>query len=516
MPLDPSIPLSIRPAEFTPPAQNIATLMAIRGQISELALRQQQSEVARQNALDIEQQRVQRERDNDSVSKMTSLMADPAVHDAIGKGDFTPIWKAGITPSVASPVIANIQKAQEAAQTLAKGKADFYAQGRSLLGSVIEGLDPTDDAKAADQFNSAVLNLSKEHPELAQQISQVAPGPNFRDQIKSIGTENGVFHSILANKAALDKTAADTSEATQRANQAQAAAAMDNFKLDLMKNGADPKTLAVSVAALIDPKLHPQAYQDAMAEAALASKTGDMKNVFDAVHGIYDKQIGAVQAQANLMPGEIKKATSIAQAEAPIHVGEQVAVQKSLAGLSPEPFRDIIDKGERDKLMDQTATARTNYANVLSDAQKILDTARAEQGTNKVAGAALTVDMARSLISGGRQLGPVMHSISSNSGNVMDAIEGRLKGFGGNDKLPPDIVKSIVDMSVITQQAAKRQYANDLENLKMRGVKTDLIPPPSIQPTQPNLPSIGTPGKDKNGKKVTVKGHYDNGDIEVE
>ena len=135
-----------------------------------------------------------------------------------------------------------------------------------------------------------------------------------------------------------------------------------------------------------------------------------------------------------------------------------------------------------------TAAAKlyTDASTALNQSQQLLDTIKAEQGGNKAAASAITVDQARSRISNSRAMGQVMHQVSSQSGNLMDKIEGRLRGIGGTDSLPPDVVKDIASLATIQQRAAQNNFQSGLQMLKMRGVDTAKIPVPTMPSAVPD------------------------------
>lgn len=229
MPLDTNIPLQVQAPQITSPLQNIGSLMQLKGQMAEIALRNQQIEQSKQQAADIAEQVQARHRQNEAQTKLSTILADPANHAKIRNGDLSPLWESGASPDVVNTVATGLNTAYQKALDLSKDQAAFHATGRGLVKDAIEGIDPTDDAIAAQQLNGAMQVIGKDHPELVQGWQPLQPGPNFRQQIKDIGANNLVAHAMLVDQAGIDKNAADIRKLNSEA---------DNSDADAKKKGA--------------------------------------------------------------------------------------------------------------------------------------------------------------------------------------------------------------------------------------------------------------------------------------
>lgn len=250
MALDTAIPLQVQAPQIASPLQNIGGLMQLKGQMAEIALRNQQIETSKQNAADIAEQVQKRKRENDAQAKLSTILADPANHAKIRNGDLSPLWESGASPDVVNTVATGLNTAYQKALDLSKDQAAFHATGRGLVKDAIEGIDPKDDAIAAQQFNGAMQVIGKDHPELTQGFTPLQAGPNFRQQVKDIAANNSVAHAMLVDQAAQDKSKADTAKLTADAGKATA----DAYKTTALlpgeiaaqgtKNDQDSLTLA--------------------------------------------------------------------------------------------------------------------------------------------------------------------------------------------------------------------------------------------------------------------------------
>lgn len=229
MALNTEIPLQVQAPQITSPLQNIGSLMQLKGQMAEIALRNQQIEQSKQQAADIAEQVQTRHRQNEAQTKLSTILADPANHAKIRNGDLSPLWESGASPDVVNNVAAGLSTAYDKALSLSKDQAAFHATGRGLVKDAIEGIDAKDDTIAAQQLNGAMQVIGKDHPELVQGWQPLQPGPNFRQQIKDIGANNLVAHAMLVDQAGIDKNAADIRKLNSEA---------DNSAADAKKKGA--------------------------------------------------------------------------------------------------------------------------------------------------------------------------------------------------------------------------------------------------------------------------------------
>lgn len=247
MPIDPSIPLSVKTPEPISPLATIGGLMQMREMASQIALRTAQTQTQQQQAQDIAQQAAQRERDNQSANSLRDLMKDPAIYTKVAKGDYSPIYGAGISANVASAAIKNFDEQRKTAQGLETGKADLYAKQRGWLKDMLEGADSEkDDAISASQYNGGRQTLGQQAPDLAKNLPILQPGPNYRQQLAALINTNGFHHAMLEEAASLaaksattEKDVALTAESKQKTAVASRAQALQELSaVDPANQGA--------------------------------------------------------------------------------------------------------------------------------------------------------------------------------------------------------------------------------------------------------------------------------------
>ncbi len=521
------IPLQVQAPAPTSLLSSVGAFQNIRDQISQIALRHAQTEQANQQAQEYQVQAAQRNRDLADQNTVQEVEKDPGSYAKIASGDLSPV--------IGKVQDATVQKLRASVNTALQNEAtrttEELAQRGSAHANIGTSLASLQQMRAPDgsldigRVNEAlpgvIQGLMPDLKILGLDSSKVPDSVTDEDHLKLLTSRLGAAAALTSAAQKIKSEQATAAEAAGRGAQATAEANLANFRLDLMKGLTDPASIGANVDKLIDPVAHPQANADAKAAASLAAKSGDPAKVTEAVKSIYDEQVGKpeggaaaiaaetpgkVAQQAAMLPGQIRQAGAEAQARIPAEVAGRVQSAQALAQQAPAAFSGIIDPSERDAVMKDTATARNAYADSLNQTQTILDTLKAEQSGNKVAGSALTVDQARSLVTSGRQLGSVLHQVSGNSGNLIDSIEGKLQGLAGTDKLPPDVAKSIGAFTVITQQAAKRKYESDLDSLAMRGLDKSKIAPPSIS----SGPQVGDIVK-IDGKKIKISAIYADG-----
>lgn len=334
MPIDAAIPLQVQPVRPPDAITSIGQLMQLRNLGVERQLRQAQIAEANANTANIEAQAAQRQRDVAATNQLTELLGDPANQASVGKGDFAPFLSAGIPETVLTPFMQNIQAMQEKAQALQKGKADFYAGGRQQLADTIQGLDPADDARALAQWNEAKQVLASQHPELAATLPDLAPGPNFRQQLSDIAASNGVAKSILSNQAELEKTREAAAASKASAAESTAKAGETNLQQQVLQHKLDlynvltktPQALETRVAQSINPNKYPALYQRAVNEA---------KNAPD-LEGI-NNAIGKYAQQASEQERQIALKTNPALADFEVNLaGRRAQAEANALSLTPE------------------------------------------------------------------------------------------------------------------------------------------------------------------------------------
>jgi len=499
MGLNPSIPLQVQVPQPSSPLETIAGIMQIRGQMAQMAYRQQEIEKMKAETQ-------QRNRDLDSYNKVQQVLADPAKRERIVKQqDYTPIWEAGVSPNIGQDVIGKLQGLATTAQGLIKGKAEHHAAGRAILTTTIEGLDPKDDTRAATQWNGAIDILAQDHPELAQNLEKLTPGPNFRDQIKQIAGTNSVAHTILEHQAALEKEQAATaaSKATAALHQAetpgaQAKAEREELTTSAMKAALqNPQSGAAAIDQAIPPRLDATvntAYKSAWQAAMAAGDPQAAAHVVAAAAG-HAAQI-RMATSPEVRAGKAATARAEAEATAPVHQATAIATAKALrvgdnpavAGVAPAAVAKV--QADAIKLDQDYIGAKT----AAEDIGAVLDMAEAG---NKAAGAnvpLMGVGAINAVNSIKRINQAEIHQYGT-AGSLYDKIAGKLQGWTEGKPILTDVLN---DMRELHRALGQGAYSKCTSGLKALNTRTGAAFQPTIDapniraaPVAPTVHKVG-------------------------
>ena len=481
MPLNPQIPLSVRIPEAPSAMQSIAGLMQLRGQLSDIALRQAQIEQARQAAAENEALSRQKNRDLADQNTIQSLETDPAVYAKIHAGDLSPL--AGkVQPKTFESVQKFVNDAIEKKMTLDTSKLAQEQAAHKEIGQTLDslqrmtGADGSLDLDRVNQSLPGAINaLSTQLRLIGVDPSQLPKSVHSADELQRMAAQAGALGALTDAALGRKKTQAETEQAGAAAASSQATADLSQFKLNLMKGGSDATAIASQVDALIDPVKFPKANQDAKAAAALASKSGDMSKVADAVQGIYDKQVGALQSQSELEPGEVKKAVDIERATAPIKLANSIAEAKvmragdnaAVSGVAPAAIATV--QNDAIKLDQEYGSAKS----VADSMQHILDLA---QSGNKAAGSNIPLVGVETLnaLNGIKRINTAEIAQYGTAGSLLDEIKGKLGKIPSGQPVPADVIADIRQLHQTLTQDAYSKYKANLDNLNKRtGSKYD-------------------------------------------
>ena len=164
MAIDPSIALNVKPIQFESPMQSIGGLMQMRGQMADIALRNQQLETSKAQAADVAEQTAQRHRRNSSIQDLTRIISTDAAQKAMAAGDYSSVQ--GIDPEVSQPYIEHRQEQEKRMIGLTADKAALYSSGRDIVGKNVATLqgqleaDPNQAEALINQYNSMLPTLA--------------------------------------------------------------------------------------------------------------------------------------------------------------------------------------------------------------------------------------------------------------------------------------------------------------------------------------------------------------------
>jgi len=335
-------------------------------------------------------------------------------------------------------------------------------------------LHPTDDSAAAEQFNGFRQTLAAEHPELAQRLPQLNPGPNFRDQVKDLAASNGVARMMLENQAALEgkqaETAAKTTEAGLSAAKtpgAQAESEKQQLQTNAMKAFmANPQTGAQQIDAILPASLDPQAnasYKATLQSVMQLSGPEAAGHVIEAAASHASALTQALNPQTRA--AKIADTVATERATAPIKTAQAVATETTLAPLklqqSVAQARAMMGTGPTSNVPPHLAVPAINafekagqeYVGALNAADEMSSIISLARAGNKVAYAyapvtgVLTINTANGIK---RVNMPEIESYGA-AGSAFDRVKGWLGKQTSGASIPPDVLN---DMDALHSQLA--------------------------------------------------------------
>ncbi len=485
MSLDPSIPLSVKPIEVASPLQTIGGLMQLRGAMTQQLLHQAQIEKEQQQTAEYRAVAEQRNRDLQSNRLLQGVMMNPANHDALGKGDYSSIWKAGVSPAIATPAIENLQKQAQSALALQKGKAEQLATGHALLGQTIAGLDVKDDDVAAQQWNAALPILAQSHPEISAELQHLAPGPNFRQQLQGIAAANGVARSIYENSAKLEAEQAGTAQKKSETEKNQAEASKITAELPGVTAEGEKKALVTQAMkeALADPTKGAAAIDAALPSTTDAAANSAYKAAWQAAMGAGNVEGAAAivktaaehatSLSAATRANKVQTATEELKATEPIRIAGEIGKERVLipmreqsqlkleidkAKLAPNGFENIIDPRARAMAYTQYDAQNKEALTKLQEANRLQSLITSAQGKNKAAPALIPLQELKQFVP--RVNRNELQAVSSQAGNVYDRVQGWLSGATEGQPIPAAILQDMYKL-------ADAQKAVTIQNNKL-------------------------------------------------
>lgn len=247
MALDPSIILAGKPVQIESPLTSMGKMMQVRGQMAEIALRNQQIEASKAQAADIAEQAASRRRANEAQTKLTGLLADPTVHEQIRSGDLSPLFNAGLPPDAVTSAAEGLNKFYKTTGELHDADVMRHAKGRELAAAAFTDVDPN-DPNAASQLNSFKTSIAGDYPQLAQQMPTFVQGPGLAQQVDDFKHSNAIFAAVLNSEQSQRKAQGEI--AAKDAETLKANAETDKFKQDVLTARANlPKIEADAAEA---------------------------------------------------------------------------------------------------------------------------------------------------------------------------------------------------------------------------------------------------------------------------
>ena len=455
-----TIPLMTQAPPVVSPLTTVGGLMQLRSQITENALRAAQVQQTQQATAQIQAKTAEENRQLQQRQKLQDIWADPANHAAFSKGDYTPIWSAGVAPDVAEPLISSAQKIAQAAQGLEKGKAEIHLAGRQAWAKAIQNVDP-DDPEAASQLNSMRENLATDYPDTAKLIQPYQQN-GLADRIHADLVSNQMLTPYLEAKVAQDKAKSEATEAALKPSATAADTALKTSQLggvqaesqikqaEAAALTAAPEDQAAQVARSIDPQKYPDIYKRTVANAAA---------------GITHQEKLAAIEKGSAEVAEREKETDPAIIRS--RVNQQVQVQRALNATSAlgnvPPHLVAPALAEANK-------ADTEYSSSINAANEMQSMVDMMRSGNKVAYAYSPVTGVLTVNAGNgvKRVNIAEIKQYGGTGSALDRIEGWLGKNATGESIPPDVVNDMESFHHNLATVSGTTYGNRLKQINSR------------------------------------------------
>lgn len=494
MPLDPQIPLAVRPIDIQTPTQSIGMLMQMRNLASEVQLRQAQVQHAQAQAENERAITEQHNRDLADQKTIQDAYADPVKAKAFGMGDFSSIAPYVQPKTHEALTTQALQHQQAAAATTKESLANIQAQ-HGIIEDTINGLRSLgDDGKIQEAAPGAFNALISQGV-----LPPGTPMPKITGakDLDQYAAQNGYIQGVLTRAADLQEKQqkVKTSEAQEAEARASAAvkvpqAKIEEAKAQLMHSAlAGGATDTSGIDTIIPPDKYPQQNIAARAAYKLGLATGDIAKAQENVMKIYAEQVAPVEKQKAEIPGEISKAMAIEKAKAPIEMQRAITVANT----------NRANAGA-EKLDTEYNTARSTTEAL----GRILDLA---QSGNKAAGSNVPLVGVETLnaINGIKRVNSMEINQYGSAGSLLDKIKGKIGSLTVGQPIPQDVLNDIRELHESLGQQSYEKYTTGLKSLEQRTPGAKLpptIPPPSIRAATPT----GGAGRYKAGDTRVING----------
>ncbi len=464
------IPLQVQTPQPTQPLQSIGALMALRGQITENALRQAQIPLYQAQAQNFQAEAAQRQRavaDQQTLQQL--IQSDPANAQAYGRGDLS------FADGKISPLFQS-QVQQQRTQSLLEQAKVPAAQMQNQKDAAAELLQHMDSLRSltpgerAQQVGTVLNSLSPAVKQAFPQLAQMDPSKlDLSDQgmdrfEAGLGILQGHIQQALANQ----KTQAETAEATGKGAESQANAAKVNAEQALLaglKNPGGPEAMAQTVAPVEQyPGIHQQLARELQTATSIQDIAAAKQKASEAIQGLDPQLQAAKAAQARLD----------AAATEPIRTAGQLALQRQLYG-GTGAFQNVAPR-LIEPAIKEAQTATDEYANAVNSAQTMADVVNQARQGNKIAYAYAPTTGVLSINTGQGVKRVNMAEISQygGAGSLLDKVQGFFGKQLSGESIPPDILNAMDQFHSSLIPVAQNRLANKYAGINQNyGSKLD-------------------------------------------
>ena len=457
------------------PMQTIGGLMQLRGQMADQSLREAQMAEVRQRQQNEKLKGDQINLELKDANNFAEIQKDPSLMRQFAEtGDVSMFHQKGISPAFIEKLvegrgkrITGIQTETVTGQAIKKNATEqMIATGDGIMAPMAGG-KPVDIATANSRYQGALPRLKElallRGDDPAKLPGSIASLEEIQGVLSGLNLEAGLYDAGLKRaeqKAKTDEQAALAKKNTTDAEKGQ-------FELDLMKgaaNGGQDAAIMKRFGA------NTEAAQAAM-DAYRANLPAGLPAAIQAVNKIYDDLIGGparikaettakVEEQAALLPGKVKEATNVADAQIAPHIKQAVNTQLELAKRSGEAFASITDPTERHRAEAAMEKSSLEYADKVSESRTLTSLIDAAQKGNKAAPAVIGLQELRGFVN--RVNTTELKAVGSQAGSLKDQVEGWLRGKTEGQPIPPEILKATRELANLQEKAARSKYESKI------------------------------------------------------
>ena len=519
--INPNIALSLTPPPAqTDPITSIGRLMNVRDVISQLALRQAQTQQAQQQAQNLQVEAAQKAQDLADQNTFQQAMNDPVINKQVHTGDFSALEGKMLGRNL-DPIKSAYQTF--AANQLAQGETKNALASQGMK-QIIEGAMGLKTLTGPDGKPDIGL-INEQLPGLVQRLTAVGAFRNagITAQMPTAIQNPEQIDKFLANigglKAAADlaleqnKTKAEAAQSIGAATESTAKAAQLQAQLPVVQAQAGMQLQAIKdfqqnptgshpVDAVLPANVDPTANASYKADFNTAMKYGGpeaaQKVLGEAAQ--HAAQIGEITSPAAIA-GRAAQAKANAIATLPTDVQKAVQTEIQKAALAPGALSGIIDPAARSQAQTAYTGALKDYAGKAGDAARLQAFVDAARSGNQSAAGMLPIAEVREIVNrvntqelnaagGGSLLRRVDNALSKVTTGVPSA----------------ETLNEMEQLGRIAQQSAKTAYGTIAMGVNALGGKLPLEPP--------TLPGTSNPGPSTSHGAVTHRYNPATGKIE--
>lgn len=400
-------------------------------------------------------------------------------------GDPTKLVQAmtskGGSPKLVIGTMQSLTQMQRDRAIASKDSNDVFAQQHARLGGLLEEVQaaPADQRPAAwaDARESAI----KEGLAKPEDYPTQTPDDNWLTMHINGTRVIGGIAAAVAKKQEIDEKVAQAAKATADAARANADAAKTKLETDLMR-GMGASAIDDAADKLAPPDQFLDANNAMKTQGRLAMASGKTENVSAAIDRVYQTMVvpqlastiaGKVREQAAMLPGEVKKASAVASATAPVEVSKAVAVERVKASMAAGTGQ-IIDPAQRGQVDRTLEAADKEATDKIAEAMRLKGSVALAQSGNKVAPNLETIEVLRSIVN--RVNSNELKQVGA-SGNAIDWLKSVGGKWTAGQPIPENIQKDFASIADAQLKLAQVKHATVYGTVAQKYGLKDLKPP---------------------------------------